>query len=201
MNFQEKKDLYKVRQTVLEMVEDRGYVVPPHLTSITFEQFSIQYDQKTINFVVEDATKPKKYYVHFHIEKSFGKNDLSGVVDKIVKEMEDESVGIIMLLKEKESTSILKEMAKPKYKNVELFEQRLMRFNPSKHVFVPKHIILTPEEEAEVVERLQTPKGKFPKISVNDVQARYLAMQKGQMCKIVRVDPEVGLSINYRIVV
>lgn len=201
MNFQEKKDLYKVRQTVLEMIEDRGYAVPPHLSSITFEQFSIQYDQKTINFVVEDATKPKKYYVHFHIEKSFGKNDLSGVVDKIVKEMNDESVGIIMLLKEKESTSILKEMAKPKYKNVELFEQRLMRFNPSKHVFVPKHIILTPEEEAEVVERLQTPKGKFPKISVNDVQARYLAMQKGQMCKIVRVDPEVGLSINYRVVV
>ena len=201
MNFQEKKDLYKVRQTVLEMVEDRGYTVPPHLTSITFEQFSIQYDQKTINFVIEDATKPRKYYVHFHIEKSFGKNDLSGVVDKIVKEMEDEAVGIILLLKDKESTSILKEMAKPKYKNVELFEQRLMRFNPSKHVFVPKHIILTPEEEAEVVERLQTPKGKFPKISMNDVQARYLAMQKGQMCKIVRIDPEVGLSINYRIVV
>lgn len=201
MNFQEKKDLYKVRQTVLEMIEDRGYVVPPHLTSITFEQFSIQYDQKTINFMVEDASKAKKYYVYFHTDKSFGKNDMSTIVDKIVKDVEDETVGIIMLLKDKESTSILKEKAKPKYKNVELFEQRLMRFNPSKHVFVPKHVILTPEEEAEVVDRLQTPKSKFPKISATDVQARYLAMERGQMCKIIRVDPEVGLSINYRVVV
>jgi DNA-directed RNA polymerase subunit H (RpoH/RPB5) len=201
MNFQEKKDLYKVRQTVLEMIEDRGYAIPPHLTLITFEQFSIQYDQKTINFMVEDPSKAKKYYVYFHTDKSFGKNDLSTIVDKIVKDSEDETLGIIMLLKDKESTSILKEKAKPKYKNVELFEQRLMRFNPSKHVFVPKHVILTPEEEAEVVDRLQTPKSKFPKISATDVQARYLAMERGQMCKIVRIDPEVGLSINYRVVV
>ncbi len=201
MNFQEKKDLYKVRQTVLEMIEDRGYAIPPHLTSITFEQFSIQYDQETIHFMVEDPSKSKKYYVYFHTEKSFGKNNLSTIVDKIVKETEDEEMGIIMLLKEKESSSIEKEKRKPKYKNVELFEQRLMRFNPSKHVFVPKHVILTPEEEAEVVDRLQTPKTKFPKISVDDVQARYLAMQKGQMCKIIRVDPEVGLSIAYRVVV
>ena len=200
MNFQEKKNLYKVRQTVLEMISDRGYVIPSHMLAITFEQFSIQYDQKNIDLYIENEDKEKKYYVYFHTDVSFGKNDMKNVVQKITNQYQYENLGIIILLKEKESTSIQKEKVKPMYKSVEFFEQRKMTFNITKHVFVPKHVIMTPEEEASVVEKYETPKSKFPKISVNDPVARYYAMKPEQMCKIIRNDPEVGLSISYRIV-
>ncbi len=200
MNFQEKKNLYKVRQTVLEMVSDRGYVIPSHMLAITFEQFSIQYDQKNIDLYIENEDKAKKYYVYFHVDKAFGKNDMKSVVQKIINQYNDDNIGIIILLKDKESTSILKEKSKPLYKNVELFEQQKMTFNITKHVFVPKHIILSNEEEAEVLDKYQATKNKFPKMSIQDPVAKYYGMKSDQMVKILRNDPEVGLSISYRIV-
>ena len=200
MNFQEKKNLYKVRQTVLEMINDRGYVIPSHMLSVTFEQFSIQYDQKNIDLYIENEDKPKKYYVYFHVDKAFGKNDMKSVVQKIINQYNDDNIGIIILLKDKESTSILKEKSKPLYKNVEFFEQQKMTFNITKHVFVPKHVLLTPEEEAEVLDKYQATKNKFPKMSIQDPVAKYYAMKSDQMVKILRNDPEVGLSISYRIV-
>lgn len=200
MNFQEKKDLYKVRQTVLEMISDRGYAIPPDMLQVSFEQFSVQYDAKSIDLYIQDETKEKPYYVYFHTDTSFGKNDMKNVVQKITNQYQNENMGIIILLKDKESTSIQKEKSKAIYKNVEFFEQKKMTFNITKHVFVPKHVIMTPEEEAEVVEKYETPKSKFPKISVSDPVAKYYGMKPDQMCRIIRNDPEVGLSISYRIV-
>ncbi len=200
MNFQEKKDLYKVRQTVLEMISDRGYAIPGDMLQVSFEQFSVQYDAKSIDLYIQDETKEKPYYVYFHTDASFGKNDMKNVVQKITNQYQNENMGIIILLKDKESTSIQKEKSKAIYKNVEFFEQKKMTFNITKHVFVPKHVIMTPEEEAEVVEKYETPKSKFPKISVSDPVAKYYGMKPDQMCRIIRNDPEVGLSISYRIV-
>ncbi len=200
MNFQEKKDLYKVRQTVLEMISDRGYAIPPDMLQVSFEQFSVQYDAKSIDLYIQDETKEKPYYVYFHTDASFGKNDMKNVVQKITNQYQNENMGIIILLKDKESTSIQKEKSKAIYKNVEFFEQKKMTFNITKHVFVPKHVIMTPEEEAQVVEKYETPKSKFPKISVSDPVAKYYGMKPDQMCRIIRNDPEVGLSISYRIV-
>ena len=200
MNFQEKKNLYKVRQTVLEMVSDRGYIIPSHMLGVTFEQFSVQYDQRNIDLYIENEDKQKKYYVYFHTDKAFGKNDMKSVVQKIINQYNDDNMGIIILLKDKESTSILKEKSKIFYKNVEFFEQQKMTFNITKHVFVPKHILLTPEEESEVLDKYQATKNKFPKMSITDPVAKYYAIKSNQMVKILRNDPEVGLSISYRIV-
>jgi DNA-directed RNA polymerase I, II, and III subunit RPABC1 len=201
MNFQEKKDLYKVRQTVLEMIADRGYVIPGDMLSINFEQFSIQYDMKNIDLYIEDSSKEKKYYVYFHTDVSFGKNDMKNVVQKITNQYQDENLGIIILLKDKESTSIQKEKTKPIYKNVEFFEQRKMTFNIMKHVFQPKFVILSDEEKPLLLEKYETPENKIPKISVNDPVSRYYGMKKGQMFKIIRNDPEVGLGHYYRLIV
>ena len=202
MNFQEKKNLYKVRQTVLEMISDRGYVIPLHMLAITFEQFSIQYDQKNIDLYIENEDKQKKYYVYFHIDKAFGKNDMKSVVQKIINQYNDDNMGIIILLKDKESTSILKEKSKPLYKNVEFFEQQKMTFNISKHVFQPKFIILNNDtEKNEVLEKYQTTVNKLPKIYTTDPMAKYYDMKKGDIIKVIRNDPEVGLSIAYKLVV
>jgi DNA-directed RNA polymerase I, II, and III subunit RPABC1 len=200
MNFQEKKDLFKVREIVLEMISDRGYSIPQEMLSTTFEQFSIQYDQKNIDLYIENENKEKKYYVYFHVSKSFGKNEMNTIVKKIVSEYQDDNIGIIILLKDKESISITKEKNKPMYKNVEFFEQNKMKFNITKHYMQPKFIILTPEEEAEVLDKYQTTVSKFPKIYTTDPVAKYYAMRKGQVIKVIRTE-EVGFDYCYRLVV
>ena len=200
MEFKEKEDLFKCRTTVLEMLEDRGYLIPD-VEKITFEIFQQKYDQKNIDIFIEDTTKEKKIYVYFHVDqKSFSKSELKNCIQKVMGEYNDPDISMILLLKEKENSAVSKELTKDMYKNVEVFIRKNMLFNISHHTFVPKHILLTKDEEKEVLERYNTTKSKLPKLLHSDPMAKYYNMKPDQICKIVRKSPEVGESISYRVV-
>ena len=59
MDFQDKKILYKVRKTMIEMITDRGYVIP-EIENLTFEQFMIKYNNKNLDIFIYDKEKDKK---------------------------------------------------------------------------------------------------------------------------------------------
>lgn len=200
MDFQDKKNLYKVRETILEMINDRGYLVPES-ENITFEQFVLKYNNKNIDIFINDEVKNKKIYVHFHNDiKNFSKGDLKNVMQKVISEFSDEDINLILLLREKENSAVSKELMKEAYKNVEVFLKKNMLFNITHHVLVPKHILLTKEEEKDLLEKYNTNKGKLPKISKVDPIAKYYGMKSDQICKIIRKSPEVGEYIYYRLV-
>jgi len=198
--FKDKKDLYKVRQTLLEMIEDRGYFIPD-IEKITFEQFVIKYDNKNLDIYIKNDENNKIFYIHFHNEsKNFSKNDLKNIMQKIISTYGDETINLILLLKEKENSAISKELSKDMYKNVEIFLKKNMIFNVTKHIYVPKHILLNKEEELELLEKYNTTKGKLPKLSKTDPIAKYYGMKNDQICKIIRKSPEVGEYVYYRLV-
>jgi len=200
MDFQDKNKLYKVRETILEMINDRGYLVPDS-EKITFEQFVLKYNNKNIDIFINDELKNKKIYVYFHNDiKNFSKGDLKSVIQKVITEYNDQDINLILLLREKENSAISKELTKEAYKNVEIFLKKNMLFNITHHNYVPKHILLTQEEEKELLEKYNTSKGKLPKISKLDPIAKYYGMKNDQICKIIRKSPEVGEYIYYRLV-
>ena len=196
----DKKDLYKVRQTLLEMIGDRGYTVPD-IEKITFEEFNIKYNNKNIDIYIKDEEKNKSFYIHFHNEnKNFSKSDLKNIMQKIISIYGDETINLILLLKEKENSTVSKELSKDIYKNIEIFLRKNMIFNVTKHIYVPQHILLTKEEEVKLLETYNTTKGKLPKIFKTDPIAKYYGMKNDQICKIIRKSPEVGEYVYYRLV-
>jgi DNA-directed RNA polymerase I, II, and III subunit RPABC1 len=199
-DFQEKKEWFNVRKTVIEMLQDRGHVIPEDVSIINFEQFSIKYDTDNIDIYINDETKNKKIYIHFNINlnKKFGKSDLVETLKKVVGIYKDENINLILLLREKENSTVTKELEKKQYENVEIFLKKNMIFNITHHVYVPKHIVLNETESEEIVSKFNTPKIKFPKILKTDPVARYFALKSGMMCKILRKSPEVGESVSYR---
>jgi DNA-directed RNA polymerase I, II, and III subunit RPABC1 len=199
MDFQDKKILFKVRKTVLEMLEDRGFIIPDY-EQISFEQFIIKYNNKSLDIYIHDETINKKIYVYFHNEvKNFSKSDLK-IMQKIIDQYQDEDINLIMILRDKENSAVTKELNKDSYKNVEIFIKKNMIFNITKHISVPKHIILSEQEERELLEKYNTTKGKLPKISKTDPIAKYYGMKTNQICKIIRRSPEVGEYFYYRVV-
>jgi len=200
MDLQEKQTLYKVRNTVLEMLSDRGYIVPD-IENISFEEFVIKYNNKNIDIFIDNEIKKEKAYIHFHNEiKNFSKNDLKNIMQNIISKYNDQNINLILILREKENSAISKELSKDTYKNVEIFLRKNMVFNVTKHVYVPKHIILTKDEEREVLEKYYTTKGKLPKMPKSDPIAKYYGMKSEQVCKIIRKSPEVGEYVYYRVV-
>lgn len=200
MEFKEKEEFYKARMTALEMITDRGYTIPD-IEKISFEIFIQKYDNKNIDIYIEDSEKAKKFYIYFHNEsKSFSKSELKNIIQKVMNQYNDPEIGLVLILKEKENSAVSKELTKDMYKNVEIFIKRSMLFNISHHTFVPKHILLTQDEEKEILEKYNTTKSKLPKLLHTDPMAKYYNMKSDQICKIIRKSPEVGESITYRVV-
>ena len=138
---------------------------------------------------------------YFHNEnKTIPKVDLKNLLSKTIETYNDENIKLIILLKEKGNGSILKEINKEIYKNVEIFMNKNMIFNITHHEFVPKHVILSEEEEKEVLDKYSTPINKLPKILRTDPVAKYYGMKPNQICKIIRNSPEVGDYLYYRLV-
>lgn len=200
MDLIEKQTLFKIRKTVLEMINDRGYIIPDN-ENISFEEFSIKYNNKNIDIYINDEFNNKKFYVYFHNEiKNFSKADLKNIIQNVITQYQDEKIHLILILKEKENSAVSKELMKDIYGNVEVFLRKNMIFNVTHHVFVPKHIILTKEEEKELTDKYYTTKNKLPKLSKNDPIAKYYGMKPEQVCKIIRKSPEVGEYVYYRLV-
>ncbi len=195
MDFQEQDNLFKVRKTALEMVNDRGINVPLEL-NITFEQFKIQYNENNIDIYINDTEKNKKVYLHFYYGKSFSKNNLKDLMTKIIEKYQDDNILVILLLKDKENAMVTKELNKPNYKNVEIFLQQNLVFNITHHILVPKHSILSDEEEKE----LRFNKNELPRILKTDPIAKYYGMKSGQICKIERLSNVSGFTYYYRLV-
>ena len=201
--FQDRKNLYKVRETMLEMISDRGFNIPES-EKITFEQFIIKYTNKTLDMVVNDIENKKIFYVYFHNEvKNFSKADLKNIMQKISGlfiDQTDQVINIILILKDKENSAISKELSKDVYKNVEIFLKNNMVFNITHHELVPQHILLTLDEEKELLEKYNTTKGKLPKILKTDPIAKYYGAKTDQIFKIIRKSPSVGEAFYYRLV-
>jgi len=86
------------------------------------------------------------------------------------------------------------------YKNIEIFLKKNMIFNITHHILVPKHTILSIEEEKELLDKYSTTKSKLPKIFKSDPITKYYGAKPDQIFKILRKSPEVGESVYYRLV-
>ena len=202
MDFEERENLFKVRKTVLEMLEDRNYIIPES-EKINFDDFSLKYKNKNFDIFIDNTDKNSlngKVYVYFNQDKIFRKQNLKDLLNKLIETYNDENIKVIILLKEKGTVTLVKESNKETYKNVELFLNKNMLYNITHHEFVPKHIVLNEQEIEEVLDKYSTTLNKLPKILKTDPIAKYYGVKPNQVFKIIRNSPEVGYYLYYRLV-
>lgn len=192
ISFEEKKKLYKVRNIIIEMLNDRGYKYSDH---IDFNEFLILLEADNINININD-----EIYVYFYNEnKNFGKNEFKNIVSNIQKSYHQD-IKILIILRENENSAVRNEMNKIQNKNIEIFLQKNLTFNITKHELVPKHVLLNENEIQEVIDKYNTPKNMFPKMNSDDPVAKYYGAKSGDMFKIYRKSHSVGKTIAYRMI-
>ena len=93
---------------------------------------------------------------------------------------------------------VLGEMA-PKYIIEQFLESELL-INITEHELVPEHVVMTPEEKAELLARYKLKENMLMRIQAGDPVARYFGLKRGQVVKIIRPSETAGRYISYRLV-
>jgi DNA-directed RNA polymerase subunit H len=87
-----------------------------------------------------------------------------------------------------------------KKKKVESKEDKIV-LNPLKHIYVPKHEIVSEKEKEELMKRYNATDHQFPQILLSDPVIREIGAKPGDMVKVSRVSQTAGVSEYYRYVV
>lgn len=195
----QKHKQFQARNTVLEMLQDRGYVIPEKEFDFTFEQF-LEIGFYDLYVANEDETEWT--YVHFSKhEKQLTISNLKDIYQSVLKETENLTAHVIMILNEGPNSSVKSALATPEYSMLEYFLYSDLVINITKHELMPKFRIIDDQKELKVIlDRYNATKQQLPKFLTTDPVPRYYNAKSGTVFEITVKSPTVGNSVRYRVV-
>lgn len=105
------------------------------------------------------------------------------VVKNYCQRMQEENISRAIIVVQQGMTpsarQALTDMA-PKY-ILEQFSESELLINITEHELVPEHIVLTPEEKAELLMKYKLKESHLMRIQAGDPVARYFGLKRGQV--------------------
>lgn len=168
-----------VRNTCIEMLQQRGYnrITQNENASIVASKSGetiVIFFNSTLKLDVERVKEYITLMVDSEIHHSIiiYKDSVTPVARKVIEE----------LPKSAETNGLL----------IELFEEKSLRYNITKHRLVPKHTALSKSESAEFRAKFGT---KIPALLKVDPVVRFYNFQRGDIVRIDRVDGYVSFRL------
>ncbi|SVA99546.1 uncharacterized protein METZ01_LOCUS152400 [marine metagenome] len=174
-------NLMKSRETIIEMLNDRGYDLTNYLIKITLDEIKVSYEKNKINVSTRDGKINTIFWdeplniskINNHITK-LKKDNLNLVLVILGRNNVDDEITISQ---KRNLDSIFGKI------NYEIFYIDELVFNITKHHYVPTHILLN-EKESEIIYNSY---GKnLPLIDKSDIIVRYYGGKIGNIFKIIR---------------
>jgi DNA-directed RNA polymerase I, II, and III subunit RPABC1 len=200
---EEQSRLYKVWKTLNEMMEDRGYEKNKN-ANMNKEEFIQEFSkQAKLNgvFIKIDPNNPDnvfRTYFEYNPDPKLNMDTIKNLVE-FMKSFNKINSGILISAGKLTQQAKLRIMEINTHIPVETFSIGELVVNITKHVLVPKHILLKPEEKDQLLKRYRIKPSQLPKIYITDPVAKYLGLKRGDVVKIVRFSETAGKYITYRI--
>lgn len=220
--------MWKIRKTVMQLCHDRGYLVTQDELEQSLDQFKEQYGERpsenhpsrsdlivlvahiadptginsTIQFTLVTFLLlffSDQMFVFFPDEPKIGIKTVKNYCQRMQEENITRAIIVVQQGMTPSAKQALIDMA-PKYILEQFLEAELL-INITEHELVPKHILLTPEEKAELLSRYKLKESQLMRIQAGDPVARYFGLKRGQVVKIIRPSETAGRYISYRLVV
>jgi DNA-directed RNA polymerases I, II, and III subunit RPABC1 len=183
--------LSNVYKTVIEMLNDRHYNTSEYSNQLSIEDIKKKYLHNNLEIIVKHNNNQKQLIILFYNEK-FGISD----VNKLIEYLKEKKLNNVILVVKEKLTSFGLKALKNSEINYEIFLRKNLMFNITKHILVPKHIILSKDEKNKLLKTLQCKLDQLPKILKTDPISKYFNALTGQVFKIYRKN-----EIYYRVVV
>lgn len=192
----------------MQLSHDRGYLVTQDELDQTLEQFKQQFGDRPserkpsrndLSILVAHNDDPTdQMFVFFPEEPKVGIKTIKTYCQK----MQEENISRAIIVVQSGMTPSAKQALTdllPKYVLEQFLEAELL-VNITEHQLVPEHIVMTPDEKKELLDKYKLKESQLPKIQSGDPVARYFGLKRGQVVKIVRPSETAGRYITYRLV-
>ena len=242
---------FDIKIVQLEMVQDRGYIVPKHEEHIVDDidnfrdytmnpvnrknpdywvkkgidinnKVNMEYFRKLEALDSGNKLLKSEYHPSWQIywkndnskillvyyinsEKSTGIDyikhftNFNGLIHKTLNNIEISNVLISNNELSADSRKSLKLLSRTQF-----FLEDKLKYNPVRHVTNQEHILLSPEEVADLEKELKLDKSRFPDIKVDNPVVEYYGWEQGDVIKVIRIERHVSIlakkSLNYRII-
>ena len=218
--------VYKSRQHLLEMLEDRGFDTSD-LKNYTEEEmkimlhehnigkFEIIADKGPLDIILEKHSgtpNAEKIYVKYRLDDKFkGTTTLTNQINEIFEnELTTKDTLIILNIsrvimkigvKDKVDEDFVNHLYITKNYFVQIFGLENFLFNVSRHQLVPKHRILSKTETQNLLSLYNCNIKNLPTIKRDDAQAKYIGLKPRNVCEIIVNNITSGITKKYRLCV
>ena len=152
-----------------------------------------------IVLVAHNDDPTDQMFVFFPDEAKIGIKTVKNYCQRMQEEHISRAIIVVQLGMTPSAKQALSDMA-PKYILEQFLEAELL-INITEHELVPEHVVLTPEEKAELLTKYKLKESQLMRIQASDPVARYFGLKRGQVVKIIRPSETAGRYISYRLVV
>lgn len=169
------------RKTLFEMLEDRQY------------KFIQDIDDKTLLFQEHEKT----ILIYNTEEIKTGVKTIKFVIDIL----DEYNCKHLIFIYKQSITIFAKNLLDELLENgmeLELFCEKELSYNVTRHELVPKHEAISNEEANKLFEKFKCNITQFPVLLFFDPISKYYGFQKGQIVKITRKSETNGEHIMYR---
>ena len=192
--------VYSARNNLLSILEESGYDVSDYV-HCGIQQVGAMMETNQLDLLLTHHTG-KKIFVKFNLDSKLNvASEACSFYENDPPILTKEDNLMIIVKSDPNDTMISAIDTLWNYSNlyVSVISIRRLQFNILKHVQVPKHEILTPEETAELFQthNLKT-NADLPSISRYDPVAVVLCMRPGMVCRIHRKSKTSVLTYYYR---
>jgi len=204
--------LTKSRNTIIEMIELRGYNMDKYknFTDTELDIMDSNMGKKNVpdimplDMTCQHNDKKKNCIIKYIIGKLRCSN-LKTLIDELV---EYDKVGngddIIFIIKDKINNldsyyTLFDTLYKSSDIFVQLFSMDHLLINIKNHVLVPDLYIMSEEEKQRIKDSYNVESmSQFPLILKSDPMAKFYGVKNGNLCKIIRKSETSGQYISYR---
>ena len=191
--------VYCARNNLLNILEESGYDVTDY-NNVGIQQVSAMLETNQLDMILTHPSG-KKIFVKFHLDTKLNvKNVASQFFDDDAILTKNDDLMIIVKADPNETIiSAMDSLWNDSNIYLSVINIKRLQFNILKHIQVPKHEILSPDEKTALFLKLHIKKDiDLPLISRYDPVAPVLCMRPGMICRIHRKSKTAVSNIYYR---
>ena len=208
-------ELFKSRETILQLLEKQGYNTSDYANQ-SMTQVSVMKKNDQLDMLVESSDK-KKAYVKYHLGKTLRANTVLEYIEDLMNQQGDDGEGddgegdaylrntddLIIIMKDEPNDSLIKVLENIwKQDNIFVTVHAIKRLqcNSLNHELVPTHRIMNDDEVITFNQKFKITDTKMiPDINRFSPVALAIGIRPGQICEIMRPSNTAIQAPFYRV--